>query len=148
MVRMQRALAYAARVEEGAGFDAFDDCADAILITDAALPPPGPQILYVNAALERLCGYPRGELLGNTPRLLQGYDTDRDELARLERELALHGQFQGEIINYDKRRQEYVLGWTVVPIRDDAGAVSNWLSLQINVLREAASDRSSAAPAG
>lgn len=141
MLRMQRATAYAGRIEAGEPFDTLDDCEDAILITEAALAVPGPRIVYVNAALERLCGYSREELLGNTPRLLQGYDTDREELARLRRELESRGQAEGEIMNYDKRRQEYVLGWTIVPIRDAAGAVRAWLSLQIDVLRESAGMR-------
>ncbi|MBB3910797.1 PAS domain-containing protein [Sphingomonas desiccabilis] len=141
MSRLQRATAYACRIEAGAFFDTLDECEDAVLITEAALAVPGPRIVYVNAALERLCGYSRAELIGNTPRLLQGYDTDREELERLRRELESQGCFEGEVMNYDKRRQEYVLGWTVVPIRDTAGAVRNWLSLQIDVLRESAGMR-------
>jgi PAS domain S-box-containing protein len=138
---MQRGLAFAGRIEEGADFAVLDDCSDAIMITEGTLSRPGPRIVYVNGSLERLCGYPRGELLGSTPRMLQGYDTDREELARLQRELKAYGRFEGEILNYDKRRQEYVLGWTVVPIRDRAGAVRNWLSLQVDVLREVTGGR-------
>ena len=138
MPRIRRALAYAGRIEEGASFAALDHCEDAILITEAALPHPGPRIVYVNAAHEQLCGYRRDDLLGHTPRLLQGYDTDLSELARLRRDLEGCGQFQGELINYNKRRQEYVLGWAVVPIHDPAGGVRNWLSLQVNALRERA----------
>ncbi|MFV0622434.1 PAS domain-containing protein [Sphingomonas sp. ac-8] len=138
---MQRALAYARRIEAGEGLETFDDCDDALLITEAALAAPGPGIVYVNAALERLCGYSRAELLGQSPRLLQGFDTDRDELDRLRRDLDASGCFEGEIMNYDKRRQEYVLGWVVVPIHDAAGAVCNWLSLQTDVLREGGIER-------
>jgi PAS domain S-box-containing protein len=143
---MQRALAFAGRIEEGADFAVLDDCSDAIMITEGGLSRPGPRIVYVNGALERLCGYSRDELLGSTPRMLQGYDTDREELARLHRELKAHGRFEGEILNYDRRRQEYVLGWTVVPVRDRAGAVRNWLSLQVDVLREVAGERARVVP--
>lgn len=141
MPRMQRALSYAAQIERGIGFETFDASDDALLVTEAALPAPGPRIVYANAALERLCGYASAELLGQSPRLLQGFDTDRDELARFRHALETRGFFQGEILNYDKRRQEYVLCWTVVPIHDAAGAICNWLSLQVDELRRMANKR-------
>lgn len=144
MPRLQRAWAYVRRIEAGDGFETFDDCEDALLITEATLTAPAPRIVYANAAMERLCGYSRAELLERSPRMLQGFDTDREELDRLHRDLLTAGWFEGEIMNYDKRRQEYVLGWVVVPIRDATGAVCNWLSLQTDVLRDGGIERSQA----
>lgn len=141
MPRIRRALAYAGKIEGGDAFHVFDHCGDAIMITESMLPLPGPRIVYVNNALEQLCGYASGELLGQTPRIFQGYDTDAVELARLRRDLETSGRSQGEVVNYDKRRREYVLGWAVVPIHDGEGGVRNWLSLQVNALRERANAR-------
>ena len=61
---------------------------DAILITEAGpIRSPGPRILYANAAFMRMTGYTGEEVLGQTPRLLQGPGTDRGALARRNRAL-------------------------------------------------------------
>ena len=45
---------------------------DAVIITAAAqLTAPGPRIVFVNEAAERMTGYTRAELIGQTPRLFQ-----------------------------------------------------------------------------
>ena len=55
---------------------------DILLVTEAApIDEPGPRILYANDALYRLSGYTAAEVLGRSPRLFQGADTDRAELA-------------------------------------------------------------------
>ena len=46
---------------------------DIVLITEASpIDPPGPRIVFVNEAFERLTGYTAQEAIGNTPRMLQG----------------------------------------------------------------------------
>ena len=51
---------------------------DMVVITEAGpLDEPGPRIVFVNAAFERHTGYSLAEVLGRTPRLLQGPQTQR-----------------------------------------------------------------------
>lgn len=50
---------------------------EAFIVTDVEIDPPGPRILYVNAAFTRMTGYSREELAGQSPRLLQGPGSDR-----------------------------------------------------------------------
>lgn len=151
MSRLEQALGYA-RLMEAEGFDRTLAAApNAIVITEAALDAPGPRILHANAAFERLTGYDRDELVGATPRLLQGLRTDGRVLARMKRELAAEdGCFEGEVVNYRRGQGEYVIGWAVVPVRGAGGAVRCWLSLQHDIsddVRERRSARSRAAPA-
>ena len=47
------------------------DSQTAVVVTDGGLAPPGPVIVYANAAFERMTGYSSAELLGRSPRLLQ-----------------------------------------------------------------------------
>ncbi|PSQ92020.1 MAG: hypothetical protein BRD57_03500, partial [Proteobacteria bacterium SW_6_67_9] len=55
------------------GFLAAAELADeSVIITDADLDAPGPRIRYVNPAFERLTGHSREEVVGATPRILQG----------------------------------------------------------------------------
>ena len=53
---------------------------EAILITNAELDEPGPRIEYANPAFTRLTGYAPEEVLGRSPRLLQGARTERHAL--------------------------------------------------------------------
>ena len=50
---------------------------EGVLITDAQLDWPGPRILFVNEAMLEITGYAVHELLGKTPRRLQGAKTNR-----------------------------------------------------------------------
>ena len=45
--------------------------------------PPDPPLVFVNAAFERLAGFPLDELLGRNCRFLQGPDTDPAAVARI-----------------------------------------------------------------
>ncbi|NIQ30972.1 MAG: PAS domain S-box protein, partial [Acidobacteria bacterium] len=51
---------------------------DGICITDAELSEPGPRIVYVNQAFTVITGYQHEDIIGRTPRILQGPLTDRD----------------------------------------------------------------------
>ena len=88
---------------------ALDNAFDAMVVTTSELDPPGPEILYVNPAFTRVTGYTVAEALHRTPRILQGPKTDREQLARLRRELAAGRFATGEIINYRKNGEDRAL---------------------------------------
>src|SRR5262249_36602597 len=78
---------------------------DGVIVTTAARAQP--QIVHVNEAMCRIAGYRADELVGNTPRLLQGQKTNRGVLATLRSALEVHHQFFGEVVNYRKDGSEY-----------------------------------------
>ncbi|MGB6168918.1 MAG: response regulator, partial [Geitlerinemataceae cyanobacterium] len=60
---------------------AVESANDIVLITDAEpIDLPGPRIVYVNQAFTQQTGYTREEVLGKTPRILQGSKTERATL--------------------------------------------------------------------
>ena len=112
---------------------AVEQVADAVVITEPTLDPPGPRIVYVNQAFLDMSGYSKHEILGQTPRLLQGPATDRETLDRLKRRLAEGKTFHGQTTNYRKDGRPYVLEWAVTPVRDTQGRLTNWVSIQRDV---------------
>lgn len=120
---------------------ALDQSNDGILVTDADLESHGPRIVYVNAAYERMSGYSSAELLGQTPRLMQGPATDRGTLDRLKAALARGESFHAETFNYRKGGVPYRVEWDITPVRDDDGAIRWFMSIQRDVTaRHEASD--------
>lgn len=123
---------------------AVESSGEAILITSAELDGPGPRIEYVNPAFTRMTGYAAQEVLGRTPRLLQGPRTKRAVIESMRAALIAGEAFQGEAVNYRKDGTTYVVEWLITPVRDAEGHISRWISAQRDVTeRRAAEDRQS-----
>jgi PAS domain S-box-containing protein len=106
---------------------------ESVLITDAMLDPPGPRIVFANPAFTLMTGYSAGEVIGKTPRILQGPHTDRAVLDRLRRNLERGEVFEGEAINYGKDGNEFYLEWQVAPLRDAGGKVTHFVAVQRDI---------------
>ena len=104
-----------------------------VLITDVDLDEPGPRILYVNPAFTRTTGYAPDEVIGKTPRILQGPLTDRTVLNRVREALGNEERFVGETINYHKDGAPYNIRWSIAPIRDGDGKLTHWVASQEDV---------------
>jgi PAS domain S-box-containing protein len=120
---------------------AVEAAGEAVVITSPDLDPPGPRIAYVNPAFTRLTGYAPAEVIGQTPRILQGPKTERRELDRMRAELSGTGHFAGEAVNYRKDGSEYVNDWRVTAVRDEAGRVVFWVSIQRDVTERKEAER-------
>ncbi len=106
---------------------------ESILITDAQLDLPGPKIIFVNPAFTQMTGYTAEEVIGKTPRILQGPRTDRTVLARLRKNLEQGEVFSGETINYRKDGKEFDLEWQVAPLRDAGGKITHFVATQHDI---------------
>ncbi|MBW4489815.1 MAG: response regulator [Trichocoleus desertorum ATA4-8-CV12] len=106
---------------------------DSIIITAADIDLPGPEIVYVNPAFTEMTGYTSEEVLGQTPRLLQGPDTDRELLNDLRQHLVSGEPFHGEAINYHKDGTEYYVEWNITPIRDARQTITHFVAIQRDI---------------
>lgn len=108
---------------------------DILLITKAEPidGPDGPQIVYVNPAFERHTGYSKEEAIGNTPRMLQGPDTDRKELDRIKNALSQWQPVKAELLNYTKDGQPLWLELDIMPLADEKGWYTHWVSVERNI---------------
>jgi len=106
---------------------------DSILITELDLDRPGPTIVYVNEGFTHMTGYTKEEVIGKTPRILQGPKTDRAILERLKRRLIEGQAFFGHTINYRKDGTEFINQWDIHPLMNYNGEVTHWVSYQRDV---------------
>jgi PAS domain S-box-containing protein len=105
-----------------------------ILVTEAEpLDEPGPKIVYVNEAFERLTGYTAAEAVGRSPRFLQGEKTDRKVLAEIHAALQRREPIKRQVVNYRKDGTEYWMEVNVVPIFDAAGKCTHFAAIERDI---------------
>ena len=98
-------------------FQKFAENSDlSILLTDSKIDPPGPKIIYANTNLLKMTGYSLEELIGKTPRIFQGANTDRSVLDKVRACLIDGTPFSGATVNYKKDGSQFLMSWTLEPI--------------------------------
>jgi PAS domain S-box-containing protein len=104
---------------------------DAVIITEAEpIDGQGPVIIYVNKAFTEMTGYAPHEVIGKTPRILQGLNTDSQVLQQLKNSLQRWEAIEVELINYKKNGESYWVNFSVFPIANDKGWYTHWISIQ------------------
>lgn len=107
---------------------------DAVLITEAEpIDAPGPKIVYVNAAFTKMTGYTAEEVIGQSPRILQGPKSDKNELARLGKALQNWEACEVTTINYKKSGEEFWINFSVSPVADKNGWFTHWIAIERDV---------------
>jgi PAS domain S-box-containing protein len=99
---------------------------DSILVTDATA---SGKIMYANKAFRTLTGHDPSEVIGKTPRILQGPGTDKKVIARLTKALKSGGKFEGKAINYKKDGTPFIMHWRVLPIKVGR-TIEAWVAIQ------------------
>lgn len=107
---------------------ALESARDGIMITDLQ-----GCILEVNKALEKLTGYSRQELIGQTPRLLKSGAHQPEFYARLWQTILARGSWQGELTNRRKDGQLRETSMTISPIVDSRGRLTHFVGIQRDI---------------
>lgn len=107
----------------------------AVLLTDIDLEGPGPTILYANPAFERMSGYTAHQVLGNSPRLLQGAGTSREATHMIARSLRSEGRYHGVLQNYRKSGAAYLCEIDARTILDRTGKPEAFIAFEREVVR-------------
>ncbi|MEX0684990.1 MAG: PAS domain S-box protein [Balneolales bacterium] len=110
---------------------------DAIVITEAEpQDEPGPRIIYVNEAFTKMTGYTPEEVIGKTPRILQGPNSDEKELARLGKALRNWEPCEITTINYKKNGEEFWINFSVTPAANEKGWYTHWIAIERDVTEQ------------
>jgi PAS domain S-box-containing protein len=93
----------------------------------------GRPVVFVNAAFERITGYGAEDVLGTDGRQLVGPDTDPVALAEHDRMVADGRDGTVTILNYRRDGTPFWNELSVSPIVDDAGAITHYVAVQVDV---------------
>tara|TARA_B100001175_G_C18935317_1_gene368776 strand:+ start:31 stop:429 length:399 start_codon:yes stop_codon:yes gene_type:complete len=99
---------------------------DSILITDSTAQG---KIIYANKSFKKLTGHEPSEVIGKTPRILQGVGTDKEVIENLTNSLKSGKKFEGKAINYKKNGTPFIMYWKVLPIIIDK-KIQAWVAIQ------------------
>lgn len=111
----------------------FERAAEAMLISDA-----DNNIIRVNRAFCDITGYTPEEVIGKNPRILKSGRQDLDFYRTLWRNLALQGNWQGELWNRRKNGEIYPQWSSINAVKDDAGNIINHFAIFSDLLQKMA----------
>lgn len=115
----------------------INNTSDAIIISEAEpLNEPGPRIVYVNEAFTKMTGYTAEEVIGKNPRLLQGQDSDSEELKKLGEKLRRWEAAEITVLNYTKTGEPFWVNFAVSPVANENGWFTHWISVQRDVTEQ------------
>lgn len=112
---------------------------DVILIADAEpidAESGGPTVIEVNPAFTEMTGYLPEDIIGKTPRILQGEATNRQELDKIKHALENWQPIEAELINYRKDGTPFWMSLIITPIADDKGWFTHWVSIQRDITQQ------------
>lgn len=110
---------------------------DSIIITEPDSSDLGiPKIIYANPAFSAMSGYANSEILGKTPDIFKGVNTDEAEYNKAIAALKNKKECIIEIISYKKNKEEYWVRFSMIPIYNTENEISHWISIQRDISEE------------
>lgn len=109
-----------------------------VVITDAE-----GRIEWVNDAFCRVSGYEFGEVSRRDFReVFHGPDTDHSAAQGAWGKSGSGGQYSGEVLHYTKDGRPYWVSLSIEPLRDESGAVSHYVAVQVDITEQKQIDES------
>ncbi len=100
---------------------------------DAIADPLSLRIIYVNDAFSRATGYSSGEAIGKSALVLLGDKTSIAEIDRIRSALKAYEPVRAEVILYRKNGTHFWVDVNMVPIRNEQGQVTHFVSVMREV---------------
>ncbi|MDZ7631708.1 MAG: PAS domain-containing protein [Gemmatimonadaceae bacterium] len=113
---------------------ALEHVDDVVMITAGAVNDPATsRIVYVNAAFERTTGFRRDEIIGRSPAILRGPDTDRGASDRIDAAVRERERVREELLNYTKQGEPLWLDVDIIPVDGPDGSYMQWVAVERDV---------------
>ena len=110
---------------------------DAVIITESENSHKTiPKIVFVNPAFTEMTGYKSQEVIGKTPIVFMGRKSVKNEISSLSKALKGREEFKFETLNHKKNGEEYWVNFSMIPITNQEGNHSHWISIQRDITEE------------
>ncbi len=110
---------------------------DAVIITESEKTSTAiPKIVYVNPAFSNMTGFDNNEVIGKTPVVFMGKKTIKNDIVNLSKSLKTKTEFQFETLNHKKTGEDYWVNIVMIPITNQEGEHSHWISIQREITEE------------
>ncbi|WP_309641843.1 PAS domain-containing sensor histidine kinase [Flavobacterium sp.] len=110
---------------------------DAVIITESEKQSKTiPKIVFVNPAFTEMTGYKSSEVIGKTPIVFMGRKSVKNDIANLSKALKGREEFKFETLNHTKSGEEYWVNFSMIPITNQEGEHSHWISIQRDITEE------------
>jgi PAS domain S-box-containing protein len=108
---------------------------DSVIITQAEPSnyPDRPNIVYVNDAFCERTGFTREDVIGKTPRILQGALTSEKAKGKMKKAFLKWEPVQIDILNYKKNKESFWVELSIFPIANEHGFFTQWVSIQRDI---------------
>ncbi len=112
-------------------FKAMDNAREGITISDATRPDN--PLIYVNKGFMIMTGYTFEESVGKNCRYLQGAETAPEQVELIRSAISKREPVQLELINYKKNGETFWNYFSLTPITNDEGIITNFIGIQEDI---------------
>jgi PAS domain S-box-containing protein len=110
---------------------------DSVIITEADLNEGKiPNIVYVNPAFSSISGYNSEEIIGKSPEVFIGPNSNMEEREKLVNAIKNKEECQVETLSYKKNKDTYWVNYNMLPVYDSEGELSHWVSIQRDITED------------
>jgi PAS domain S-box-containing protein len=110
---------------------------DSIIITEAfSTDRTIPKIIYSNPAFSVMSGYLFNEIIGKSPTIFIGPNSDMEEYQKLLKAINNKEECQIETISYTKKNEQYLVRFSMIPVYNSENELSHWISIQRDISKE------------
>jgi len=96
-----------------------------IVITDVDL-----KIVYATHNIKKMSGYDADEVIGNSPKMFQGKETDLTISKTIRKAIDEQEPFEVSVVNYKKDNSTYLCHIKGFPVRDKRGKLINYIAFE------------------
>ena len=91
------------------------------------------EIEWVNKGFSNMTGYPKSFSKGKKPTFLQGENSSKQTLKRINKKIATNTNFKEKIVNYRKNGEEYNCEINIYPLKNVHTQVTHFIAFEKEV---------------
>lgn len=86
-------------------------------------------VIYVNEAFTEMTGYTADEVIGQSPRILEGPNSDKRDIEKFRKALRNWEKYDVTILNYKKNGDEFWNHFSFSPVANEKDQFTHWVAI-------------------